>query len=210
MRVLLNLLAYLHDAGFLSVEITVGIDTTDRAQWIVNEDVDVWSVEQVLTDGLGSSHCDCNGIETLLEGVKTKAVSCLVGLICSEKRLIRLGTEDASLDYGPAEAFDELAIMTASFEWLNHWRIIIGVVEGLEGADKEVDMKFHGGNSLWDGGVVNTLVGAKGTSKELCSEEVVEERDNIADSVNICELNELSRLRNVPVVNSFVGALLSI
>ena len=44
-------------------------------------------------------------------------------------------------------------------------------------------MKLHGVNSLWDGGVVNALVGPKGTSIELCSEEVVEERDDIANSM---------------------------
>ena len=118
LEVLLECLALLHDLSLLSIEVTVGIDTTDRAQRIINKDVDIRSIKQVFADGLGSSQCSCNGIESLLKGVKTEAVLCFVGLICSEKRLIRLGAEDASLDDGPAEAFDQLAVMTAIVEWL--------------------------------------------------------------------------------------------
>ncbi len=192
LEVLLECLALLHDLSLLSIEVTVGIDTTDRAQRIINKDVDIRSIKQVFADGLGSSQCSCNGIKALLEGIQTEAVLSLERLICSEKRLIGLGAEDASLDDGPAEAFDEFAVVTAIDERLNHGGVIVGAVGGLEGTDEKVDMKLHSVDRLWDGRVVNSLVGTKSTSVELCREEVVEERDDIANPRSLCNFDELS------------------
>jgi hypothetical protein len=172
--------------------------------------VDVWRVKEVLADSLGSNHGGCDGVEALLKGVKTRAVASFVGFVSSEERLIGPRAEDTGLDNAPAKAFDKLAIVTALSEGLDHWLVVIALLNRLESTDKEIDVKLHSGRSHGDGGVSDSLVGTKSTSIELCSEEVIKEGDNLSRVHGLSSLVEILGLGHVVVVDSAEGSLYQI